>query len=235
MKKLIKLQIRNLFHNKLFYICLILSLLMCYTSIFLSSLFAEGNKAMNQIVSLLQGGIDIIDIVFVVLFCCYDFNDGTTKNIIARGYTKNQLLFSKYIVSIIGVSVIYLIMILLTFTLTIKNGIGYESNMILIIINSIIAIITYIIFYSTISFLLEKNGISLIVCLFVPSIISSLLGLVDLKFNINISKYWIDNISNTFIPTPTLSNLTTSIIQYLIYIIIFIVIGTQLLKKKEIK
>jgi len=34
---------------------------------------------------------------------------------------------------------------------------------------------------------------------------------------------------------PTLNNLGLSIVYYVVYIVIFIVIGTQVLKRKEIK
>ncbi|MBQ6476900.1 MAG: hypothetical protein IJI43_00460 [Bacilli bacterium] len=41
--------------------------------------------------------------------------------------------------------------------------------------------------------------------------------------------------TDLFDKKPTLDNLGISILYYLIYIIIFIVIGTQILKRKEIK
>ena len=238
MNKLIKLHLRNVFHNKLFYVCLGLTLLMSPILTFIGSTNStntETLKVFPQIMSFLSNEVGLMSIIFITLFCCFDFNEGTTKNIVARGYTRTQLLFSKYTVSLIGIFTMYIITTLLTFILFIKNGIGYESSMLYPLINSIVGIIAYTIFYATMSYLLEKNGSAIIACLFVPTIIPAILGLIDSKLNLSISKIWIDNVSSKFITNPTLSNLGLSILFYVIYIVLFIIIGIKLLKKKEIK
>ena len=129
----------------------------------------------------------------------------------------------------------YIVTIILTFIFFAKNGLGYESSMLYSFINSIVGIIAYTIFYATMSFLLEKNGSAIIACLFIPNILSVGLSLIDSKLKLNISNYWIDNISNQFLKKPTFQNLLWSILFYSIYIVAFSVIGTLILKKKEIK
>ena len=129
----------------------------------------------------------------------------------------------------------YITSALLIFVIYSKNGLGYDDSFPYTLINSIVSIIAYTIFFSTISFILEKNGTSIITCLFVPNIISLVLELIDSKLKLNISDFWIDNASTKFLQAKTLPNLTSSLIFYLIYIVIIIVIGTQILKKKEIK
>ena len=238
MNKLIKLQLRNVFHNKLFYVCLGLTLLMSPILTFIGSINSTNTEALKvfpQIMSFLSGEVGLMSTIFIALFCCFDFNEGTTKNIVARGYTRTQVLFSKYIVSLIGIFTMYIITLFVTFILFIKNGVGYESSMLYPLINNIVGIIAYTIFYATMSYLLEKNGSAIIACLFVPTLIPTILTLIDSKLNLSISKIWIDNVSSKFIENPTLSNLLLSSCFYIIYIILFIVIGTQLLKKKEIK
>ena len=238
MSKLIKLQIRNVFHNKLFYVCLGLTLLMVpiFTAIgSFNSADIEPLKVFPQITAFLSNELGLMSIIFIALFCCFDFNEGTTKNIIARGYTKTELLFSKYIVSFIGVFTIYIITALVTYMLFIKNGLGYESNMLYPFINNIVRIVAYTVFCATISFVIEKNGSAIIACLFVPTIIPTILDLIDSKLNLSIGKLWIDNVSSKFILNPTVQNLGLSVLFYVIYIVLFIIIGTQLLKKKEIK
>ena len=234
MNRLIKLQFRNLFHSKLFYVCTGLTLLL---NVGLSFLSQETStlKVLPQITDFLSSELSIISVIFISLFSCLDFNEGTTKNIIARGYTRTQLLFSKFITILSGLLIMYLASALLIFIIYLKNGLGYDSSLPYTLINSIVSIIAYTIFYATISFILEKNGTSIIACLFVPNIISLVLGLIDSKLKLNISDFWIDNASTKFLQAKTLPNLTSSLIFYLIYIIIIITIGTQILKKKEIK
>ena len=234
MNRIIKLQFRNLFHSKLFYVCMGLTLLLNVGLSFLEP-GASTTKVLPQITSFMSSELSIISVIFVSLFSCLDFNEGTTKNIIARGYTRTQLLFSKFITILSGLLIMYLAAAILLFIMYIKNGLGYDSSFLYTLINSVVSIIAYTIFYSTISFILEKSGTSIITCLFVPNIINLVLGIIDSKLKMNISNYWIDNISNNFLKAKTLPNLTSSTIFYIIYIIIIIALGTQILKKKEIK
>lgn len=238
MNKLIKLQLRNVFHNKLFYVCLGLTLLMVPILTFIGSLNGadvKNLKVFPQILSFLSSEVGLVSIIFIALFCCFDFTEGTTKNIIARGYTKTELLLSKCFVSLIGIFAIYIITSLVTSILFIKNGMGYESNMLYLLINNILRIVAYTCFYSIMSVVLEKNGSAIIACLFVPTLVPTVLNLIDSKLNLSISKLWIENVSSKFILSPTLENLVVSSLFYVIYIVLFIIIGTQLLKKKEIK
>ncbi len=236
MKNLLKMQITNMFHNKLFYICLGISvtLQILFNAFDLISM-PSSLKAMPQAIGIISGGLDLLCIIFIALFSCNDFNDGTTKNIIARGYTKNELLLSKYVISALGTFIIILSLALVMFISYLKNGIGYESSMLLIIINSIIKIGAFVVFYSTMSFLLEKNSTAILSCLFVPTIITSVLRIVDSKLNVHISNYWIENLSNKFISNPSLSKFIPATLGYLAYIIIIVIVAIQILKKKEIK
>ena len=94
MNRLIKLQFRNLFHSKLFYVCMGLTLVLNLGLDFIVK-GAGTIKVLPQITSFLSSELSIISIIFVALFSCLDFNEGTTKNIIARGYTRTQFLLSK--------------------------------------------------------------------------------------------------------------------------------------------
>lgn len=238
MNRLIKFQVRNMFKQKSFYVCLCLLILMGPILTFIGAFNTpnyETIKVIPQMVSLLSGEISLLSTIFIALFCCLDFNEGTTKNIIGRGYSRTQVLLSKYIVSLIGLFSFYIISFMVIFCLFGINGLGYENVMLYSIINSIFRIIAYTIFFSTISFILEKNGSAIIACLFAPSIIQTVLSLVDSKLKIDISKYWITNVSNEFLSNSSLANLNYSITFYIIYIVIFITLGISIIKKREIK
>ena len=236
MKKLIKLQLRNLFYSKLFYICLGITTIMNILLFIFELQFPEGHTLlMPKIVSLLSGGLDMILIIFVALFSSDDFNESTAKNIIGRGYSRKELLLSKYIVSIIGVFAINFAMVLLSLILYIWYGFGYESGMILIILISLFAILAETIFYGSISFVLEKHSTSILACLFGPSIISVIINIIESKINIDISNYWVNNLYDYYVYNPNTTNLFISIIGYIIYIVIFIFATMEITKNKEIK
>ena len=238
MNKLIKLQLRNIFHSKFFYVCLILTILLNPVMSMISELFVKDAKilpVMNHVVSFLNTEPDIIILVFICLLSCMDFNEGTTKNIIARGYTREKYLYSKFIACLIGVFIIYLVTIVITFGIFIKNGFGFESNMVYLLIESIVYSIALVIVYGTVSVLLEKNAAAIIASLVGPSVISLVISLLDGNLKLGVGKYWIINASDTFIENPILSNLWFPLIVYGAYIVISIFLGTTLLKNKEIK
>lgn len=247
MHKLLKMQLRNIFHSKLFYVCLGITLLLSPVLSFVADVALKGVKIADEVLisdpikafpemaSFMRGEVSLVTTVFVVLFCCLDFNEGTAKNIIARGYSKVQYLFSKYISTIIGVCVMYLVTLVLTFVLFFRNGIGFESSLLFEILNNFIASLAVIIMYSTISLILEKNGTAIIACLFAPSIISLILSLLDNYLHLNVAKYWIENISKIYLNNPTTGNFLLTTLYYGIYIVFFVLLGNYLFKSKEIK
>ena len=91
MKKLVKLQLRNLFSLKSFYICSGLMLLTPIISLVATLLIKKKFTAtFIPEVSNILSGVELMVTVVIVLFACLDSSDGTLKNIISRGYTKKQ-------------------------------------------------------------------------------------------------------------------------------------------------
>ena len=238
MKKLLKLQFRNIFHNKLFYVCFGLTLLTSSVITFVTGIAfksVQPSTVFKEIMSLMTSEVGIVNMLFITLFCTYDYNEGTTKNIIGRGYSKIQLLFSKYISCFISLFIMYGIIIAIDFVLFINNGLGFESSMIPLFIYSIFKILAYTVLYGTIAFVLEKNSSAIITNLIFPKIAMLLLTFADSSFKIKISQFWIENIGNKFTANPTFGGLFAPIITYMIYTAIFIFIGSRILKNKEIK
>lgn len=238
MNNLVKFQVKSLFKQKFYLICLLLSLLLGpifdFFNVFNSSKYGTV-MVMPEMVTYLSSAVGLVDIILIVLFCCLDFSEGTLKNVVSRGYSKVQVLFSKYISCFIGVFSIYLVTFIITLLLFGMNGFGFESSMTYLFIESIFRIIVYVVFFSTISFVLEKTSFSIIACLFVQNIINLALTFIDSKFSLGISKFWLDNIANDFFVKVTLSNMFYAIIGYAIYMAIFIFIGIICVKRKEIK
>ena len=249
MRNLLKLQLRNLFHNKLFYVCLGLTLLSPILDFIAElvlpnipslseTIFENGftyTKVFPQLAEFMNSAVGLVSKVFIALFCCLEFTEGNVKNIIARGYTRTQYLLSKYIATLIGLFTMYIITIVVIFVLFIKNGLGYDSSLVYPLIIDIFEIIALTTMFSTISLLLERNATAIVACLFIPIGATLLLTVCDTYLKLGISDYWIENISMIYTKNPGMGNLWLSLLYYVIYILFFMKLGNYLFKKKEIK
>ena len=238
MKRLLKLQFRNIFHNKLFYVCLGISILTT-TVVSLVTEFAFKNGTAStvcgEIMSLFTSEVGIINLLFITLFCTFDFTEGTAKNIVARGYNKTKVLVSKYIACFVALFIMYGIISILDFALFIRNGFGFQSSMIPLLIFCVFKILAFTILYGTIAYSLEKNSTAIIANLFVPNLVMLLLGIADSNLHTKMSQYWIDNIGNKFVENPTFGGLFGPIVMFLIYIALCFFIGSKIAKNKEVK
>ena len=84
------------------------------------------------------------------------------------------------------------------------------------------------------AFILEKTSSAIIASLFATKIVGMIVMLIEPKFNIDIGKYWLDNIASNFEKKPTFNNLLVSVLYYVIYTGVFLFVGIQLTKNKEI-
>ncbi len=240
MKRLVKLQLRNLFSLKSFYVCTALMLLSPIINLVASLLVKKKFTAtfIPEVSSLLSG-TEIVITVVIVLFACLDSNDGTLKNIISRGYTKKQYLLSKYIVALIATLIMYLAPIILTFIITIGNGMGFASKYAYYILAYLMQIGAIICLYVVLSYVFGKIGPSMIACLIGPNIVGTALPLLKLLIKtekINIANFWITNISGSaIVKNPDIVDLLVVAGLAAVYIIGLLSLGLYLGKKKEVK
>lgn len=239
MGRLVKFQIGNMFKQKFYYLCLGWLIFMGPVIDFLHTVCTNKYETMQvlpQIVTCLSRAIWIFDeIIFVTLFCCLDFSNKTTKNIIGRGYSRTQLLISKYIGSLVGIFSFIIILFVVIFGLFGINGLGYDSKTLYMLIIYIMKSIACTIFYSTMATVLEKKSLSLIANLFVPSIFREALWFVCSKFNIDVRQCLMFNISFKFMNNLDLANMIYAIMICSVHIIVFIVLGISIIQRKEIK
>ena len=238
MGRLIRLQLRNILHSKVFYVCLVFTAILTpiLGLIAYKELNLEGDLTVcSQIKDIFTSEPTLMAQIFIALMFCMDFNEGTTKNIIARGYSNMQLFVSKCITVIISLFGIYLLTALVNFVIYFKEGMGFNDTFLMFMVYGIVSIITMTIFYGAISYILEKNGIAIIAVLFAPNIIGSVLGIISDKISIPFSDYWLTYVGGEFLVTPTWINLILPVAVFMLYIL-FILVGTSfILKKKEIK
>jgi hypothetical protein len=205
---------------------------------YVGSLFLKSEtttKVMPEILSTVSDGTGLVGMIFITLFCTFDFSEGTTKNIVARGYSKVKLLLSKYIGSLIGILSMDAVISVIIFILYFRNGMGIESSTWITLVVYLVKTIADTVLFGTLAFILEKTSSAIIANLFIPNVVSVVLGLANSKLKVDVSKYWIDNLLTAFSKNPVIGNAVFPIIMYVIYIAVLTLIGIWVAKNKEIK
>ena len=146
MGALIKLELHNLFRQKSFYVCagitaalaVIFYLIWAYTPLQLSigNIFeilqrgewpektSSGFAATLSILSLLSDNYPLVLGIAMVSFFVPDYTQNTIKNVYARGFSRTQIFFAKYITALImTISMLLMIFIFSFVTGTIQFGI----------------------------------------------------------------------------------------------------------------
>ena len=242
MIKLRKFQLRNLFKQKSFYVCMSviigLAALMTISSTLLSNLTSVKIGKINSNSILLSfitpGHFDTILTIFVALFFSLDVSNGTMKNIIARGFSRKQVFISKYTTTIIGVTIMFVASIISSYLISIIVG----GNLVAIDSDTLSKIIVYYVnilgltsLYSLISTITSKSSGALVACLLTSFLAPGIFTLIDvllkLKKGFTISEFWIANASN--------NNTTLALLICLVYIVVSFIVGIIISKQKEIK
>lgn len=241
MKSLIKYQLRNVFHNKIIYVCIGINTVLGILTMFLTHALeaTEGSGTTStlfeRIAGILSSEPDIITMLFIVLFVCFEFHEGVMKNNIGRGYTRIQVLISKYIGALVGVLCIEAVSVVLTVFDFSSKGIGYTPDLMNVIIVSIIGIIAATVFYATLAFLVEKNSIAIITLLLLPRVLGLVFTIINSQFKLPIGDYWITNILPKYASNPAATNMFIPIGVFLAYAAVSVVVGVVLTDRKEIK
>lgn len=247
MKKLLEFEYRKLLRSKAFYICLFISMLSVSVSIITIFLiirfFSEEVGSSTSLVIMKNafgnGMLSIIGGIFISIFVCEDDSLGTIKNIYARGYSKVKVNISKYLVSLTGYVIMYIIDVLLSFVLGLvffKNG-EVDSTF----IASLFAILVLVTSYHSIFFLFasvfRKLSFSIASSIVFPNIMTLILTLIDSfsKLKFKFSDYWIDN-NLTFLTgiDTNAEIITRSFILGFVVIIIALTISNLTIKRKQV-
>lgn len=240
MNKIIKVFLKNLFTQKGFYICILIAFVLDVFIPFFSNIVLKSGQPItssSQICSLFGSGVGIIQTIFITLFVCADFTDGAAKNYIARGYTRREILTSKFIVTLIGISVFYLVEVLGAFILFSKNGLNFTSSDFMYILGCIACIIATTGLYVVIANTVEKLGTAMMINIILPSVIVLALPILDsvLKLNGNLISYWVSNLTMLMSKAPTGKELFSVIGMSIIYLVILFEFSNFIIKRKEVK
>ena len=211
MGNLIKFEFRKVLRSKYMYIILgigVLSALLTPVTIWAMNLFAEelgqpvtpfsaylsAKAAIGSSFSLFAG-------IFIGIFATEDFAQHTNKNIIARGYSRLQLYFSKYIVSLVILIAFALLQVLVSLSLGAimfgDGGLSIDDNLAIIIFGQLLCILAYHSLFFGISYAISKTAGAIIINVLVTQAVTTILTLIDIFLNneeLVLTYYWIDGV-----------------------------------------
>ena len=248
---LIKFEFRKVFRSKYMYIIygigLFITLITLLMTKALNSILEEagqtpvpysgyysGKGALSSSFSLMSG-------IFIAIFACEDFAHHTNKNIIAKGYNRLSLFYSKYIVSLI-LSISYAVILVglsfgLGYAVYGDGGIVIQDNVAVIFLMQLLCVIAYHAFFFAVSYVVNRTGVAIAINIIVPSLLEAIVAIVDIIINndnFKISNYVLDGIMMNIsgVNTDT-SLLLVSMFMLLGYIALSNVLRALLANKKQ--
>ncbi len=251
MLNLIKFEFRKLYKSKYPYIIAIISLAFAlisgltnkalYDALIESGQPVAGSSAYLSTKGALAGTFTMLIGIFVALFATEDASSGTIKNIYARGYTRVQVYYSKYIVSLAASLLISIITVLFTFVYSNAiwgNDVEIVDNVAVIIIGQLLGIIAYHTIFFAISYVFEKVGTAIALNIVAPMIVSLVLGMGDALINsdnFKLNSYWIESLYGNFTSAQSDADmLGIGIALFVVYTIAALMIGMFISNKKEV-
>ena len=238
MKRVLRVYLQNIFKQKTYYICAGISILIGVVLPFVLSLFIKSEEAMtfgSRLVSSFK--LDIVIIIFITLFTCSDFTDGTSKNFIARGYTRRQLLYGKYFACLIAVGVFFVACALLTFVFFAKDGISFGKSDFLMIIAALVTATASIGLYVIMANTAEKVSTGMMINILLYSFAGLLFTGIEslLKLDFSLSNYWVSGLNGLMPENAGFTDLLLVVGVALVYLVLLFELSNFIIKKKEVK
>ncbi len=247
MSKLFKFELRKLFKTKSLYICTAIAVLISFIIIIVSKISANNPDTVVQATTVKQVVISaisssmfaMISSIFVSLFACTDYDQQTIKNIYAKGYSSDLVYLAKYLVTLIGIALMFVVTLLLNFLLALfLLDKGTESGN---IFGLLTCQLLYVLIYATlvfaISIMIRKVGISIATSIAAPILLTLIITLIEAGLRLNdkqISKYWFENFLSDFSSFETkASRLWTCVGLSLAYGAAFFACGFLVNRKRD--
>lgn len=240
MLKLLKFEFHKLIRQKSTYICILIPFIFLFLGILINKLiYMNDNAQIPTTINILKTSLattnlTLILAIFIAINVTEDYTEQTIKNIYGKGYSRESVYLTKYIIiilyTLINVIIIYLSSLLIG---NIFFELGNIDNLITNLISQAIIILAYSSLSYLIAVIFKKTSPAIACSILIPLIISLLVNTLDsvLKLeNIKLANYWLDsfltNINNN-------SNISI-IIMAIIYTFIFFVSGLIINKKQTI-
>lgn len=200
--------------------------------------------------------------IFSAIYICEDKFRGTIKNIYARGYSRTDIFFAKFIVTT-GIAMIAFLLVTLAYYLSgmlifaTSNTVGAEmvhvEGFILLLAGELMAILMINAMYFMLSELIGSIGFSIAANLFVPFLIRCILFVIgnlciSMLYHENISsfeayslimkiaEYWVFDLAyNGFSVGMETSDYIGHLIACVGYFAIFGALGWLIIRKRQVK
>ncbi|MCM1130270.1 MAG: ABC transporter permease [Roseburia sp.] len=246
MSKLISFEFRKILRQKSLYICLIIVLGLIGLSAAVNASL-EKNPEFEFLFTvssftkqaLSSASFFMILGIFVALYCCDDVANNTLKNLYSRGFSRGQVYFSKYIVSLIVSEALAVICFLFAF-LTSKAAASEGENAKLLgsIFSQLILVVAYHAVYFSVATIIGKVGGSVVVNIAGPMLVLTVLTLITslLKLkSVNLGDYWLESaMQGLTVTTIETKAFIKAIVMGIIYTVAFVPVGYVMNKKKEL-
>ena len=165
---------------------------------------------------------------------CLDSVNHTTKNIVAKGYSKIKLFFSKFIVVILYVAAIIIaqVVLMLVFSLF-SSKIAISGTEFIYFAKNFLYYLPLISLYVAMSTIADKNGLSIALCIIVDTSVTLVLSIISALIashtgrTITLLDYWVSSIRNL--------STCPQIVASVGYTVLFIVLSIFVVNKREIK
>ncbi len=253
MKKLLKFEFYKLLRSKTFYIMGAIMLVLSTLGLMLNFLIYEEllmeeclpSSLDFMITALSDASLSTLVGIFIVIFVCDDYNQKTIKNIHARGFSRNQVFFSKLLVCLCGVFVLYFINLVFNF---LGGAILFDFQFLTLdCLLPLLGQLFYCVAYTSLSFmfamLFRSIGAGIALCIVTPTVLSILLALVDMGISWSMdfetistyaTDFWLDSFLGSVTSVATShTRLWTCIGLSTAYALLFLLFGWLAQRKKD--
>ena len=202
MLKLLKFEYRRLFRRISLYVCLgIVAVPVLYVFYLIGTVYFDENdvsrmsmfQILQQMISI--ANLNTLIVVFTSIFGCEDKARGTVKTIYSLGYSRYKIFFFFFSASATAAAMMYAVVLIfglicgLLFAETSYQDVSSEGilgrmeyaeepNLVVYIIQQFMIIMGVHAFYYMIAELIQKTGVSIVLGIFAPGIVSSIYGVI---------------------------------------------------------
>jgi len=262
MKDLLKLEFRRLKSSKSFYVCLAIMVAMLLLTGIMTKLLVSlapeiveiseemgdipgaNTFAVNTTAFILSflsaSNFTMIAAIFVSIAVCDDYGSKIIRNIVARGYTRTEYYFSKFIYVLVAATVMFLICCL---TAIAFGGIffgleGVTGKVFLLLGGQYVVCMAFVTLCFALASLIKKLGGAIAVNILAPSVFSLILSLADSALQIEefkVADVWL----TSFLTSLTVTNVGTGrivacVLGAVLYGVVFVLLGYFANRKTEL-
>lgn len=262
MQNSLKFELRKLFRQKTFYVCAFAVLVIEIINVF--SLFLIEKVSQSALMASLTGEVtgiipgyqgwhfftygasflqmNIVFPIFITLFVCNDFSEGTIKNVLSKGFTRTDVFFSKLFAVDIAAVIFWafgVLVAVVTGTCIWGMGSGFGAEHLAAMGAQLLLVLAYASMDVFIAFLFRKKAASLAIGIAFSTVLQLLALLIDAilssKTAFELSPYLITTrVQNLAGAGPETGFVLWSLLLAAGYLAVFVIGGWLVFRKKEV-